>query len=197
MVQLFPVVVQESSLGRELTEEEKSILMNTPSRENEGNLSSKNNYLLEIPELATLKAEFMTAVENYMNTIVCAGPNVNAYITQSWTNYTTENQYHHTHNHKNSYLSGVFYVEAVDGVDRITFYSNRDSQFDVHPIELNMFNSLSWWYPVKTGSLLIFPSYLYHSVQKKNQSNTRVSLAFNTFLKGTIGDNFKLTELIL
>ena len=34
-------------------------------------------------------------------------------------------------------------------------------------------------------------------VETKKGNNTRISLAFNTFYKGTIGLNTKLTELIL
>jgi len=194
---LFPTALEVSELGRALTKKEKSILVNMPLRQNNGNLSSENNYVLELPELATLKTELMEAVQHYMDTIVCAKPDIKAYITQSWVNRTEKEQYHHVHWHKNSYLSGVFYVEAVDGVDKITFYNKKESLLHVTPTEWNVYNSESWWYPIKTGSLLMFPSYLYHSVEKKNESNIRISLAFNTFLRGPLGDNFSLTELIL
>jgi hypothetical protein len=34
-------------------------------------------------------------------------------------------------------------------------------------------------------------------VENKEGTNTRISLAFNIFIKGTIGENKALTELIL
>jgi hypothetical protein len=43
----------------------------------------------------------------------------------------------------------------------------------------------------------MFPSSTTHQVDTKKGTNTRVSLAFNTFYKGTIGSNSNLTELIL
>ena len=43
----------------------------------------------------------------------------------------------------------------------------------------------------------MFPSSTTHQVDIKKGSNTRISLSFNTFYKGTIGDNKTLTELIL
>ena len=43
----------------------------------------------------------------------------------------------------------------------------------------------------------MFPSSTTHQVETKQGNNTRISLAFNTFYKGTIGSNFELTELIL
>jgi hypothetical protein len=43
----------------------------------------------------------------------------------------------------------------------------------------------------------MFPSSTTHQVETKKGNNTRISLAFNTFYKGTIGSNKDLTELIL
>ena len=43
----------------------------------------------------------------------------------------------------------------------------------------------------------MFPSSTTHEVEIKKGSNTRVSLAFNTFYKGKIGANEDLTELVL
>ncbi len=34
-------------------------------------------------------------------------------------------------------------------------------------------------------------------VETKQGDNTRISLAFNVFIKGTVGNNKELTELIL
>lgn len=34
-------------------------------------------------------------------------------------------------------------------------------------------------------------------VENKQGDNTRISLAFNVFIKGTVGNNKQLTELIL
>ena len=51
--------------------------------------------------------------------------------------------------------------------------------------------------PVTTGLLVMFPSRLEHSVLNKKENNQRISLAFNTFIKGDIGDQKGLTHLIL
>ena len=61
----------------------------------------------------------------------------------------------------------------------------------------NVWNSDTWWFTVETGMLLMFPSSTTHQVQIKKGNNTRISLAFNTFYKGSIGSNSNLTELIL
>ena len=61
----------------------------------------------------------------------------------------------------------------------------------------NIWNSETWFFPVETGNLFMFPSSTTHQVETKQGNNTRISLAFNTFIKGTLGDNSGLTELIL
>jgi uncharacterized protein (TIGR02466 family) len=194
---LFPLVIVSSDLERKFTAKELKLLSNLPCRKNDGNLYSVDSYVLDKPELASLKSSLLDGVQNYMDTIICADPNVKAYITQSWVNYTGPGQFHHKHCHQNSYLSGVFYISADASTDKISFYSNTYNQINVKPTEWNIFNSESWWYPVKTGQLLLFPSHLTHAVLPKHDSNIRISLAFNTFLKGNLGSNAVLSELFL
>ena len=62
---------------------------------------------------------------------------------------------------------------------------------------VNLWNSQTWFFPVETGDLIMFPSSTTHQVETKQGNNTRISLAFNTFYKGSVGSNFQLTELIL
>ena len=61
----------------------------------------------------------------------------------------------------------------------------------------NIFNSDSWWLPVETGKILIFPANAPHAVHTKEENHSRISLSFNTFFKGTIGKAARLTELKL
>ena len=92
----------------------------------------------------------------------------------------------------------MFYINCHKELDKIKFF--RD---DVHKTikpeikNWNLYNSESWWFPVKTGDVIMFPSSLTHMVETKQGTNTRTSLAFNVFIKGKIGSNRELTELIL
>ena len=61
----------------------------------------------------------------------------------------------------------------------------------------HVFNSQSWTFPVHTGEIILFPSFLSHEVSQKIGDNLRTSLSFNTYVKGTIGEKMELTELIL
>ena len=58
-------------------------------------------------------------------------------------------------------------------------------------------NSEAWWFQVKTGDIILFPSSLTHMVENKEGANTRISLAFNVFIKGKIGKKEELIELYL
>ena len=51
--------------------------------------------------------------------------------------------------------------------------------------------------PMKKGELILFPSNLQHSVPANQSDEDRISLSFNTWIKGDIGDKEKLTYLPL
>jgi uncharacterized protein (TIGR02466 family) len=202
---LFPQPIYFSNLERSLTKEELKTVNEYRKEvfENEGNTVSKNKYVLENKTLKNLKEDLNKKVIDYFNKVVCTSNTINPYITQSWLNYTENNQFHHSHSHPNSYVSGVFYVDAQKEIDTITFHkpgqhgdaSYTDLKLDVD--KYNIFNTTAWVCPVETGNVVLFPSFLHHGVDKKKGTNTRISLSFNSFFKGTIGNTENLTELII
>jgi len=118
---------------------------------------------------------------------------IKAYITQSWLNYTQQNQFHHIHSHPNSFLSGVYYISCDD--DTISFQDFTYKQIDPIVEKQTRYNSARWDQPTKTHDLFLFSSALKHSVNLKQNNATRISLAFNVFLKGEIGKARNLTYL--
>lgn len=194
---LFPIPVAFFDLGFELTEEEKSFLLNLERRPNDGNQSSVDSYLFNKVQLTRIRNRVEECVTEYSQEIW--GAIVDPFITQSWLNWTKPGEYHHKHSHSNSLYSGVLYIDVEDGRDRISFYQSGYQQIKPIYKEWNRWNSDSWWLPVKSGQIIIFPSSLVHSVDNVPDGligKTRVSLAFNTFAK-KIGSNKNLTELSL
>jgi Rps23 Pro-64 3,4-dihydroxylase Tpa1-like proline 4-hydroxylase len=57
------------------------------------------------------------------------------------------------------------------------------------------FPHLNYTYIPEEGDIVLFPSTLTHEVENVIADDTRVSLAFNSFIKGTFGDKGSLTEL--
>jgi uncharacterized protein (TIGR02466 family) len=196
---LFPTPVFFSSLERKLTPLETKFLnkKEKDTYHNQGNITSNDNYVLNEKPFLNLKNELDLKVKEYFDKIICPSNKVKPYITQSWLNYTKRNQYHHKHQHPNSLVSGVFYINADEKLDKIKFFKEDYQPIKLEIKEYNLFNSQSWWFTVKTGDIVLFPSSLTHMVETKEGDNTRVSLAFNVFVEGKIGDNKSLTELIL
>jgi len=194
---LFPEPVYVSTLGRALTKEELKTInkYKKETYKNEGNITSNDNYVLENKTLKNLKEDLRKRVIDYFDKIICTSNSIIPYITQSWINYTETNQFHHRHMHFNSYVSGVFYIDAKKEVDQIRFYRSGQKTFKLSVARFNEFNSDSWWCSVQTGDVVLFPSSLHHAVKKKKGPDTRISLSFNTFIKGTLGDKKELTEL--
>ena len=136
---------------------------------------------------------------DYFDKVICPTNPVVPYITQSWINYTTTDQYHHKHSHSNSVISGIFYISANQNVDAVKFYRNdlHIDRIQLHVTKYNTFNSTDWKFPVETGNIFLFRSSLVHGVDQKKGNNTRISLSFNVFLKGKLGSKSGLTELVL
>ena len=196
---IFPTPIYISKLNRELTNKELLFIDKTKldCDKNEGNITSNDNYILNNKEFKNLKEDLDLRVKDYFDKVISPTDAITPYITQSWLNYTETNQYHHKHSHPNSLVSGVFYINCDEKFDKIKFFNENYKTIKTEVKEWNLWNSLSWWFPVKTGDIILFPSSLTHMVETKEGTNTRISLAFNVFIKGTVGNNKNLTELIL
>ena len=196
---IFPTPIYISKLDRELTNKELLFIDKTKLDiyKNEGNVTSNDNNILNNKAFKDLKEELNLRVQDYFNKIISTSNNVTPYITQSWLNYTETNQYHHKHVHPNSLVSGVFYINCHKEHDKIKFFNDNYKTIKLEVKDWNMWNSESWWFSVKTGDIILFPSSLIHMVETKQGNNTRISLAFNVFIKGTVGNNKNLTELHL
>jgi len=194
---LFPTPVSFFEFGRELNAKESKFLLNLEQKPNLNNSSSKERYLLDDPKMASLRKFIEASVSTYFKEIYSPKNKVDLRITQSWVNYTKPGQQHHKHAHPNSFISGVFYVKANKETDRIFFFKEGYQQIKLPVDQWNLYNSESWWLPVGTGELILFPSSLTHMVEEVKGEDLRVSLSFNTFPVGYVGDDATLTGLHL
>jgi uncharacterized protein (TIGR02466 family) len=196
---IFPTPVYVSKLDRTLTPLELKFVEKSKKNfiNNEGNITSSNNYILNEKPFLNLKKELDLRIKDYFEKVISPVDTVIPYITQSWLNYTETNQYHHKHAHPNSLVSGVFYINCHEELDKIKFFNDTYKTIKPEIKTWNLYNSESWWFPVKTGDVILFPSSLSHMVETKEGTNTRISLAFNVFVKGIVGINNLLTELKL
>ena len=105
-------------------------------------------------------------------------------ISQVWINVNSPGSSNSVHNHPNSLFSGVYYVKAEENSGDIVFSNpNNLLSYTLYPnmIETyNEFNSAKWYVTPNTGKLIIFPSWLEHSVEENSSVHQRISIAFNT-----------------
>ena len=199
---IFPTPIYTTKMDRGFTKQELQFVDNQKNKctNNKGNINTKDNYILNRKEFKNIKKFLDKHCKEYLDTVICPKNNIDLYITQSWLNYTEANQYHHKHEHPNSVVSGVLYFDSDVKNDKILFSHSRGYQQispEIDKEKFNLWNSGTWFFPVETGNLFMFPSSTTHQVETKKGNNTRISLAFNTFYKGSVGSNTELTELIL
>jgi uncharacterized protein (TIGR02466 family) len=197
---LFPTPIYMSNIDRTFTKQELQFLEQQKNHctKNPGNISTKDNYILNRKQFKNIKKFLDQCCKDYLQRIISPKNNIELYITQSWLNYTEESEYHHTHEHPNSAVSGVLYFDCDKENDKIKFTDPKGYQQITPEVDqYNIWNSQTWWFALEIGQLIMFPSSTTHQVDTKQGNNTRISLAFNTFYKGTIGSNKDLTELIL
>lgn len=193
---LFPTPVGITHIQNPVTEFEYKWIESLNKQLNKGNLTSVNTYIFNEKCMERIALFCEEGLNNFFQEVYKpANPNTKLRITQSWANYTNINEYHHTHTHPNSFISGVFYVDTNEQ-DKIIFYK-PDQSFRISANEFNHWNSISWWMPTEPNSLLLFPSTLHHGVDPKETEGTRISISFNTFLTGEIGEGEFLTQLFL
>lgn len=164
---------------------------------------SKNTYILDEKECTPLSELIIGAVRHFAKKILFYAYEDYAF-SQSWVSHKHPGQSHKMHTHPNSLISGVFYFGEEDPqLPAITFHKlvtgmnasylspvyqpgNRTSPYAQDAISVNY----------TPGMLLLFPSYVFHSVPVNRIKKIRKSLSFNVLPRGKIGRNDGLTEMM-
>ena len=192
---IFPTAVARFELGREHTAKEIAFVNRQKTYNNEGNTTSNDRYVLRKDAMTGMREFVEASVNDYLQSVYAPKNEVNLRITQSWLNYCKPGQWHHKHAHPNSFISGVLYMKASRERDKIHFYRDGYQQIKLPTNNWNLHNSESWWFEVGAGDLILFPSHLTHMVTTVQEE--RVSLSFNTFPVGYVGEEESMTALHL
>ena len=102
-------------------------------------------------------------------------------VTACWATVNAPGRGHPKHTHPNSFLSGVYYVKPQSGADSINFHDPRTQPAIIRPpvTELVAANADQAVITVTDGTLLLFPSWLEHSIDVNASERIRISLSFN------------------
>ena len=102
-------------------------------------------------------------------------------ITGCWASINASGASHAIHSHPNNFLSGIYYVHTHPGADSVNFHDPRPQTGIIRPpvTELTSQNTDQVVVTVSDGMLLMFPSYLAHSVAPNDSDKLRISISFN------------------
>jgi uncharacterized protein (TIGR02466 family) len=130
-------------------------------------------------ELRDLVCCFKSAVMNVLHHLKIGYDKFE--ITGCWANISAPGAAHRIHHHPNNFLSGVYYVKTRPGADTVNFHDPRAQTGIVRPpvTELTAENTDQVVVRVQAGTLLLFPSWLQHSVDPNQSSTTRISVSYN------------------
>ena len=157
------------------------------------NEQSEDTFILDNKELKKIRTFFETKLNKFATEVLqCTNKFV---ITQSWLNITGGGESHHEHTHSNSIVSGVWYPHTHEKLPPIQFLKDRDKSIELNVVNYNYYNNDSFLFPAKAGELLLFPSNMRHGVMSNKYDEKRISLSFNTWVKGDLGDVNRLTSL--
>lgn len=150
-------------------------------------LTNDYKYILDKPELAKLK-DLLTSEVNYFTKKYLHYGN-QFLITTSWLVKIKkdETDTYHYHNHKNSFISGILYLNE-DDFGGTQFCNFNQKGFYITANEWNCFNSETHQIEYEKNKLILFPSYLPHQIMSSKSKKTRLSIAFNVLPTGEVGE---------
>jgi len=107
--------------------------------------------------------------------------------TVFWTTKSERGQWHHTHKHGFSVVSGIIYLTPSGSqtwFSRDSVWSNDYTSVAIHNSEKS---TLLFKRQTEVGKAIFFPSGVHHSVTQHDRTEPRHTLSFNSFVSGQIG----------
>ncbi len=196
---LFAEPLFRADIGHAITPDQVAFIQNLKMIQNKTNYISENLYIFEEPELKGIKDAVHEALDLYAKEVM--GINHEIYVTQSWSLINPPNVGMHGHSHSNSIVSGsLYYAELQEPIAGMVFDKHRAyRQIELNPEQnrQNLYNTPINVVKPKTGDVVLFSSSLQHFVEPNTGAAPRHSIAFNTFVKGKIGNFRDVSELTL
>ncbi len=199
VVPLFVEPFFRASIAGSITPQQIEFIQSLKMVNNMENLISENLYIFEEPELRSIKNAVQEVLDIYARDVLCIPQRI--YVTQSWSLTNNPNVGMHGHSHSNSILSGSLYYCGLPTPPGSMVFTRHVSyqQIDLMPDvpKRNIYNSPINRITPKQDDLLLFSSRLTHMVEPNTTDRPRHAIAFNTFVKGKLGNYRDVSELML
>jgi len=141
-------------------------------------MASKSEYNLLVNELMTMCKDVFK--EEWLNREPVLG--------NMWANINPKNGMNQPHIHPNSLFSGVYYVKSNPQAGRLKIYDPRPGAQIVMPVRLEGQPPKHLWRDVNinpiSGRIIMFPAWLWHSVEPNQSNDLRISVSFNFIQHG-------------
>ena len=140
-----------------------------------------NDFNLSDKDPQSFIAFILPAIENVMNDMNWDKEKQTAKISNMWAIINTGGSANLRHQHGNSTISGAYYVKAPQDCGDIVFYDPRPAPIYSYPNvkSVNFLNAqVNGISPVE-GALILFPSFLDHSVNENKSNEERIVISFN------------------
>lgn len=196
---LFAEPFMRADIGHAISADQVEFIKNLKMIRNKSNLISENLYIFEEPALKSVKKAVQEALDIYAAEVL--GIKQRLYVTQSWSLINPPGVGMHGHTHSNSIASGsLYFTDLPEPVSGMIFDRHRTyQQIELRPErdKNNLYNAAANLVVPRKNEVILFSSSLQHLVQVNASSQPRYSIAFNSFIKGRIGDFRDVSELVL
>lgn len=196
---LFAEPYFRMNIADAITPKQQDIIRKLPMITNQVNRISEELYLFDRPEMKSIKKAVHESLDVYAREVM--GISQRLEVTQSWSLINPPGVGMHGHTHSNSIISGsLYYTEMPDPPGNMIFerYNHyRALEVLVDEGKNNIYNAPRNAIIPKQGDLILFSSGLQHYVEENRTQQDRFSIAFNTFVRGTIGSFRDVSELKL
>ena len=188
----FPTVVWNGELKQINNQELKDYVYKLKETDegkkasNYGGWQSKSYDILSERPIAIER--FIQALQQSVNECTKMAGMMDLQICDYWWNINKKGDYNHVHHHRDSVLSGVYYIDIPkDSEADIHFEREDPAEYFLprHIPKRNHITALRASYKPVTGGCLIFPSWVKHSVDTNKSDKDRISMSFNTSIAVT------------
>lgn len=190
--QLFPVGVQITEipdaerLNEALIADMRQVRESVPnSRPDAWSCSvyttiASNHNLFQYPSVQKLREHIMAEAAAFAGAYGLDHQRHPLRLQECWVNIYDRGDGQEIHCHANSVLSGIYYVATPEGSGQLMFHSPMaDSMLEPPKREMNSMNVPATGLTPQAGTMILFRSWLRHSVMPSTGTDSRISIAFN------------------
>jgi uncharacterized protein (TIGR02466 family) len=103
-------------------------------------------------------------------------------ITDFWVNVFGTGHAQDIHRHPNSIISGIYYVQVPADAGDLVLYTPADDELTPPIVRPNQLNAATHQWKPTAGQMLLFRSWMRHSVMPNRSAEERISVAFDICL---------------